>query len=144
MYLQTAMGQCDDTWHVTCDMWHMTCDIWHVTRDTWHMKCDTWWEWKLLLKFQLSSSYGFGRTMFWRIGGKGLLTELINHKGGCREASATPGLLKTVKAVGKQLNYYPVDLLRFVICIWSLFCSWSLWICFDGCNRVTPFLPNKG
>ena len=31
--------------------------------------------------------------MFWRLGGKGLVTKSMNHEGVCRTAPATPGML---------------------------------------------------
>ena len=47
----------------------------------------------ILTKFQLSSSYGLGRTVSARFWTKGWPTHLINYGGVCRTAPATPGLL---------------------------------------------------
>ena len=77
-----------DTRHFTCDTWHMTFKMWHVTGDTWlvthdlwqmthdiwHMKHDRWREVNIPSKFQLSSSYGLGVMLFWKFGGKELLS----------------------------------------------------------------------
>ena len=40
-------------------MWHMTWNMWHVTHDTWQVTGDKLEVMNILLKFQLSSSYGF-------------------------------------------------------------------------------------
>ena len=54
---------------------------------------------KLLLKGHFPNSYTFGVKVFFRFGGKGSVTELINEsindKGVYRTAPVTPGLLKT-------------------------------------------------
>ena len=62
----------DMKWHEMTwnDMRHVTCDMWQVTYDTW---CGV----NILSKFQLSSFNGFGVMMFWKLGGKGSLTELM-------------------------------------------------------------------
>ena len=82
---------------MTCDIWHVTCDMWHVTRDMWHMTCDMLWGVNILSTFPLPSFYGLWFMIFWRLGGKGsrtdLINQLINDKGVCRTAPATPGLL---------------------------------------------------
>ena len=96
-----------DTWHLTRDTWHVTPDTWHLTPDIWHVvggehNC------------QLSSSFDLGEMMFGRFGGKGWLNELINElmndKGECRTAQATPGLLTTIQAryycQSKRRNIY--------------------------------------
>ena len=61
------------------------------------MTCNTLWGVNNLSKYQLPSSYGLGVMMIRRFGGKGSLTELMNelfnHKGDCRTAPATPGLV---------------------------------------------------
>ena len=51
--------------------------MWHMTRDTWHVTC--WWGVNITSKFQLPSSYVLGKTLFWRLGGKGWLTERLNE-----------------------------------------------------------------
>ena len=76
-------------WHVTGDMWQVTHDMWHVTCDTWHVPCDTWWGVNILSKFQLSSSYGLGKTVYWRYFHKGWL----NHLG--KGSKKKPGKLYT-------------------------------------------------
>ena len=80
-------------WHMTWDLWNVTCDMWHVTSDTWHVTYDIWREVNILSKCQVPSSYGLGG-----LEGKDELVrwinELMHHKGVCRTASATPGLLK--------------------------------------------------
>ena len=73
---------------MTPDTRHVTCDTWHVTHDTWGVN--------ILSKFQLPSSYGLWFMIFWRFGGKGLLTDWLNHEGVCRTAPATPGLLNMI------------------------------------------------
>ena len=75
-------------WQVTGDRWQ-----WHVTRDTWNITHDTWCGVNILSKFQLSSSNGLGFMMLWISGGKGSLTQWINHEAVCRTAPATPGRL---------------------------------------------------
>ena len=59
-------------------MWHMTPDpfTWHLTPDTWHG-----WGVNILSKSQLFSSYGWGVMMFYKFGGKGLLSYFMNYKG---------------------------------------------------------------
>ena len=74
-------------------MWHVKRDTWHVTRDMRHVTYDMLWGVNILSKFQLPSSSGLWYMIFWRLGGKGWLTELINHKADCRTAPAIPGLL---------------------------------------------------
>ena len=63
-------------WHLTPDMWHMTHDTGHVTGDMWHLT--QWQMMKIVSKFQGSSPNCLGVMVFWRFGGKGLLTEWIN------------------------------------------------------------------
>ena len=70
-------------------------DMWQVTRDTCHVTHDTWCGVNILSKFQLSSSNGLGFMMLWISGGKGSLTELMNHEAVYRTGPATPGLLIT-------------------------------------------------
>ena len=65
-------------WHMTCETWHVTRVMWHVTCDTWHMICDKLWGLNILLKFQLPSFYGLWFRISWRLGWKGLRTDLIN------------------------------------------------------------------
>ena len=62
----------------TSDMTH---DMWHMTRDTWHghMTCDTWWGVNILSKFQLPSSYGLGKTVFWKYFHKGSLPRSVTE-----------------------------------------------------------------
>ena len=75
----------------------MTPDTWHLTHDTWHVT--NGWGSSILSKLQLPSSYGLGVMMFWRLGGKGSLTDWLTQsmsdEGDCRRAPATPGLLIT-------------------------------------------------
>ena len=61
----------------------MTHDTWpfHLTPDTWHLTPDMWWGVNILSKSQLFSSYGWGVMMFWKFGGKGLLSYFMNYKG---------------------------------------------------------------
>ena len=74
----------------------MTCDTWHVTCDMSHVTCDIWWGVNILLKCQLSCSYGLGKTVFedWEERDN-WVTQLINHEGFCWTAPATPGLSKS-------------------------------------------------
>ena len=73
---------------MTHNMLHVTHEI--VTREMWHMTQDMWWGVNILLKCQLSSSYGLGHTVSWRYFHKGWLSEsvseLIIDKGVCRTA----------------------------------------------------------
>ena len=48
-----------------------------LTTDTWHVTYDTWRGLTILLKFQLTSSYGLGVLLFWRFQGKGSANWLI-------------------------------------------------------------------
>ena len=57
------------------DMWHVTFDTWHVKCDTWHVTHDRWGEVNLLSKCQVPCSHGLGVKVFWRIEGKGSVTE---------------------------------------------------------------------
>ena len=70
-------------------MWHVIPDKWHVTYDTWKVGEGE--------PFQLCISDSLGAKIFWRYFHKGWLTEsvnqLMNDKGVCRTAPATPGLL---------------------------------------------------
>ena len=68
-------------WPVTRYMWHVTRYMWHITCDTWHVTCDTWWVVNILSKCQIPSSYALGVKVFWRFGGKGWPTNLINDTG---------------------------------------------------------------
>ena len=80
-------------------MWHVTCDTWQVTHDMWG-------EVNLLSKFQLSSFYGLGVKVFWIYFNKWWrsqsVNKLINEKGVCRTAPATPGLLKRQQVCRKE------------------------------------------
>ena len=71
-------------WHVTRDMWHLTHYTWPLTPDMW-----LWWWMNILSKIQLSSSSGLGVVMFWRFGGKELLSKSMNEWQRC----LTPCLL---------------------------------------------------
>ena len=48
---------------------NVTPDFWHVTCDTWHTEDGD----------QVLSSHGLGVMMFWRLGGKGSLTDWMNE-----------------------------------------------------------------
>ena len=72
--------------NVTQDLWQGTHGTWHVTHYTWRVPSDTWWGVNILSKYELPFSYGLGKTVFWRLGGKVWLAQFIN---------ATPGLLNT-------------------------------------------------
>ena len=74
-------------------MWHMTSDMGHGTHDMWHMTCETHGVLNIVSKCHVFSSNGLGVMMFWRLGGKGWLSQWINYKVVCRTAKATPGLL---------------------------------------------------
>ena len=87
----------------------MPCDKWHMTRDMQHVTCDMLWGVNILSKFQLPSSSGFWFMIFWRLGGKGWVTEFMSNESDCRTALATPGLLNIVnqkKIYGPQQNFY--------------------------------------
>ena len=71
--------------HVTSDKWQVTCDLWLVTYDT------LWGGGDIFSRFQLPSSYGFGRHCVVKIFPQRktqLITEIIIHKGVCRTALA--------------------------------------------------------
>ena len=59
----------------------------------WHMTGGGIWTFSQ--KFKLPSSYALGVKVFWRYFHKGRVTESMNHKGVCRTALTTPGLLFT-------------------------------------------------
>ena len=92
-----------DTWHLTHDMWHVTSDIWHATHDLWQVGLGGRW----------SFSHNFSSlalTVFeWRCF-EGSVTDLINNKGVCRTAPATPGLLKIT--CQRQVNHVGAYFLR--------------------------------
>ena len=71
----------------------MTCDGWHVTGDTWHMTDDTWhvgWTFCQNFRFGIESGWKIFRLKDeWR-------NHLINDRGVCRTAPATPGLLTSL------------------------------------------------
>ena len=84
---------------VCYDIWHLTRDISHVTFYMWHMTQDTKGLVNIASKFQVPSSNSLGVMMFWRLAGKGSLTEWMNQfdeKGVCRTATTSLGLLATV------------------------------------------------
>ena len=115
---------------MTCDRWHMTCDTWQVTHDRWHVTHDTWCGVTILSKFQLSSSNGLGVMMCWRSGGKGSLTQLINHEAVCRAAPATLGLLnRYLQMAHKEKNV----MLLWLLCRKNYFTFLKK---FKHCNRT--------
>ena len=59
--------------------WHVTCETWHMTRDMAN----------IVSKFQVRGSNPLVGVMFWRLGEKESLNELIDYNG----VSRTPGLL---------------------------------------------------
>ena len=82
--------------------------MWHVTREMWHMTRDTWREVNLLWKSQVPSFNCLGFKMFWRLRGKGWLTEFMNlwmsNKGDCRTALTTLGLLTSLQEYAKAFK----------------------------------------
>ena len=80
--------------HVTCDMCYVTHDMWHVTLDMWHTKCDKWGAWTFSQNFSLSA---FRVWKLWCFEDLEERADLINDKGVCRRALATPGLLKMIE-----------------------------------------------
>ena len=70
-------------WHLTCDKWHVTHDTWHMTRDMRHGTCEMLWGVNIISKFQLPSSSGLRFMLFWRLGGKGSISDWINQWRGC-------------------------------------------------------------
>ena len=72
-------------WHVTQDKWHMTHDMWYMVGG----ECS--------LKISAPQLLWFGITVPWIYFHKqwlsGRLNQLINHRGDCRTAPATPFLL---------------------------------------------------
>ena len=112
-----------DTWHITCDMcwvgsehWtfsqnvsslalpvlelEVTCDPWHLTPDTWHVTQEIWrvshrgWGTSCQSLRSLAQTVwkSFKKKKDWEKKDL-LLTQLLNYKGVCRTAPATPGLL---------------------------------------------------
>ena len=88
------------------DTWHMTSDTWHVTYDMLQMTCAMWHTGVMIIvsNLQVPSSYGLGvKVWVWRFGCEyselkdhsidKWMNKLFNHKGVCRTAPATPGLL---------------------------------------------------
>ena len=82
------------TWY----MWHVTSDTSHLTCDNWKRTC--WGRWTLSQNVRSLAltiwKWWFVENIFTKDVG---LNQLMNHKGVCRTAPATPGLLK-------RLNYY--------------------------------------
>ena len=123
------------TGHVTCDMWHMICDIWHMTRDMWHVTCDMWhvtcymlhvtfdtWHVTLdtgqvgagepSLKISAPQLLQFGSDGGLKIFSQSItdwVIQLINNKGVCRTAPATPVLL-TRRASPISSRMFPIQL----------------------------------
>ena len=58
-----------------------------------HLSRDVWWEFNILSKFQVLSSYGLGEFMFLQFRGKNhYVNEFLNYKPICRTDLALPGL----------------------------------------------------
>ena len=93
------------------DMQHVTHDMWHMTHDMQRVTCDMVRGVNILSKFQPRSSSGLWLMIFWRLGGKGWLTQWINDEADCRAGPARPGLLITVGRV----CYHPVCLVLKVV-----------------------------
>ena len=77
----------------------------------------------IVSRFQLPCSNGLWVMMFWRSGGKGLPTDLMNHGGVCRTAPTTPGLLNRPR----KRNTY-------LLCTFKLMFN-GRWLCL-GCGHV--------
>ena len=81
-----------DVWHMTPDMWNLTCDTWHVTCNTGHVTHGWGWTFSQNFSFlaltvwDLWCSEDLEEKDYW-------INQLINYKGYCRTAPATPGLL---------------------------------------------------
>ena len=76
-------------WQLNCDTRHVTCDMY-----TWHMTCDRWGKVNLLSKCKFPNSYSIEWKSFEESFTKDeSLNDWLNHKGVCRTAQATPGLL---------------------------------------------------
>ena len=84
-----------------------TRDMWHVTRDKWHLICDILWGVNTLSKFKLPSSSGLWFMIFYRLGGKGSLTDWMNEFKWGGWLYNSPGYTRSVKNRThlKSLNY---------------------------------------
>ena len=68
--------------------------MWHVTRDMWHVACDMGGGGRTVSKnFSSVALTVWERQFFLTYLKKGWMSDLINYKGVCRIAPATPGLL---------------------------------------------------
>ena len=65
-----------------------------MTNDMRHQTHDMWGEVNLPSKVQLPTSYGLGMKVCCEYFHKGSVSDLMNDKGVCRKAPATPGLVK--------------------------------------------------
>ena len=128
---------------MTCDTWHLTPDSLHVTPDTWHMSFTMWWELNILSKFKLPSSFDLGVMMFWRLGGKGWLTDwlsqLMSNGGVCRTAPATPGLLKIIMKKNCQNFEEKLNLYFF----WSNEMPWTKGHTMSGMRWSSWHMPDQ-
>ena len=52
-------------------------DMWHLTHDMWQMTQNMLWEVNIVSKFQVSSSNSLWFMLYWQLGGKGSIAELI-------------------------------------------------------------------
>ena len=130
-----------DIWHVTRDTWHVTRDIWHVTHDTWHITCDMWCAVNIPAKCQFPRSCGLGDTVSWRYFHKGWLSLLKNHRGVCRTAPTTPGLLNMLLHMFSEGTHSKCALPPQLQFPWVCCMSSTIFrTCSNYCLRVRPSL----
>ena len=112
--------------NVMPDIGHPIPDMRHMTYITWHTGGG-----EHCVKIQVPSFNGLRYTVFWRYFQKGSLTELINQlmndKGVCRTASATPSLLITSgrkkKGNSKHIGKSHLSIDKSIQCKWKIWCS---------------------
>ena len=81
-----------DKWHVTRDTWHMTHDMWQVTHDMWQGTHMVWWTVYKNVRSLALTAWKLWRFEDWEEKDD-LINYLLNDKGVCRTAPATPGLI---------------------------------------------------
>ena len=104
---------------MTCDTWHVTCDTWHVTRGIWHVTCLGGWTFSqnfsslALTVCDLCHYEDLEEKDDW-------VTDLMNDRGVCRTAPATPGLLKIGHHPGTAVpNYDCSQFFQWVKTVWG-------------------------
>ena len=63
----------------TSDWWQLKLPLVRLFGDRWHLTCEILWGVNILSKFQPPSSSDLWFMIFWRLGGKGWLTDSLNE-----------------------------------------------------------------